>query len=258
MSAESFASLEARLAAVARRLGGTLDILGEIEGYPLLRLTAGPALAPRLLIDAGLHGEEPAGPLGLATWLEDDAPARVGRLHLTVLPCLNPWGFERGLRRSRDAEDRNRLFDDPDSPLTALVAAATAGARFALAMDLHEDSDFTAAYCYELKAGPPFLGERLLAGFAARGVALSHDEAVGDFRTDHGWIRPGPDAARLRARTGWPIAYYHLTRLTDHVVTVETPGRLPLRERIGLQRAALSGAAAFLLEPGAGDIMATP
>jgi len=244
-SGHSFRALQQRLDDATRRLGGTLETIGELEGYPLLRLTFGLPEAPPLLIDAGIHGEEPAASLGLAAWLETDAPRWIRRLRFTALPCLNPWGFERGLRRSRDAEDPNRLFDIAEAPLTRLVAAALQGARFHLAMDLHEDSDFLAAYCYELKAGPPFLGDRILAAFGDRGVPLSHDEAVGPFTTEHGWLRPIHDAATLRSRQGWPIAFAHFTRSTGHVVTVETPGRQPLDVRIALQGDALNEAAAF-------------
>lgn len=245
-SGPSFSDLHRRLRLAAAALNGALDTIGDHEGYPLLRLTFGPPDAPALLIDAGLHGEEPASPLGLAAWLETDASRWAARLRMTVLPCLNPWGFERGLRRCRDAEDPNRLFDVPGAPLTRLVAAAIGNARFHLAMDLHEDCDFLAAYCYELKAGPPFLGERVLAAFHARGVPLSHGEPVGPFTTEHGWLRPFHDAAALRARQGWPIAFFHFTRSSGHVLTVETPGRLPLSVRIALQGDALNEAAAFV------------
>jgi len=241
----SFRDLQQRLVETARGLGGALETIGEVEGYPFLRLTFGVPDAPPLLIDAGIHGEEPAASLGLAAWLGTEAPRWIRHLRITALPCLNPWGFERGLRRSRHAEDSNRLFDVADAPLTRLVAAALGDARFGLAMDLHEDCDFLAAYCYELKAGPPFLGDRILAAFGAWGVPLSHGEAVGPFTTEHGWLRPVHDAAALRARQGWPIAFAHLTRSTGHVVTVETPGRQPLDVRIALQGDALTEAAAF-------------
>ncbi len=225
----------------------------EFEGYPFVRIELGKDAPPHLLIDAGIHGEEPASVVGLLAWLEQDAKPWAEQLHFTILPCLNPRGFEHGTRRSRDAEDLNRHFDQPDAPLTRLVARALAGQRFALAMDLHEDFDFEGFYLYELKCTPPYLGERLLKAASTLGP-LSHGEKVGAFRTHHGLLRPRRDRSFIRARHGWPIAFHHLEYASDHVVTVETPGRQPLKTRVAIQRACLNQACEFLVSSDFGGL----
>ena len=241
----SFTDLARRLKAAAGSLGGVLGPAGDLEGYPMLTLEFGSNSGPRVLIDAGIHGEEPAGPLGLAAWLETDAARWSARVGFTVLPCLNPHGFERGTRSSRDTGDLNRHFDEPDAPLTALVIHALAGRRFVLACDLHEDADFDGGYLYELKAVPPFLGERILAAAAAH-VPVSDGDAVGEFRTTRGLIRPPAGVLRPAERRGWPIAIFHYAHSSDHVVTMETPGHRPLEDRIAAHRSALNAACAFV------------
>ncbi len=246
----SFGELRARLETATRAAGGTLTVAGTFEASPILRLRAGAPAGRPLLVTAGIHGEEPASALGFAAWLEHDAAAVLDRIALTALPCLNPVGFERGTRGSRDVPDLNRTFDDPAFPLTRIVTAALGADRFRLVADLHEDSDFLGAYCYELADGPPFLAERALAAAAAH-VPISDGEAVGDFTTRAGVIRPDPAARRDAVRQGGrglPIALWLYGRAAPRIITFESPGARPLPERILATRAALQAVTAFLLE----------
>lgn len=244
----SFAALRERLVLAVRRLDGALADAGTFEDQPIVIVRAGARTGRPLLVTAGIHGEEPASALGFIEWLERDAAVVLDRIALTALPCLNPVGFERGTRGSRDCPDLNRRFDDAAFPLTRIVTEALAGDRYDLAADLHEDSDFLGAYCYELKSGPPFLAERVLAAAAAH-VPVSDGDAVGDFVTRAGVLRPDPGARRevVRRGGGLPIGLWMYERVTPHTVTFEAPGARPLPERIAATRAALRAAATFLL-----------
>lgn len=74
--------------------------------YPLVRLQV--EGSPRLVITAGFHGEEPAGPLTLAEYLPEIVlHARKRGVGLTIYPCVNPSGFELGTRYNRDVEKPN-------------------------------------------------------------------------------------------------------------------------------------------------------
>jgi predicted deacylase len=79
------------------------------RSYPLLRLDV-PG-ENRVLITAGFHGEEPAGPLTLARHFGSIA-ARAKRkgVGLTVFPCINPSGFESGFRYNASGEKPNNDF----------------------------------------------------------------------------------------------------------------------------------------------------
>jgi hypothetical protein len=77
--------------------------------YPLFRLTV-PG-KHWLVITAGFHGEEPAGPLTLAeSFAEVVAYAKARDVGLRVYPCVNPSGFEDGTRYNRSGERPNNDF----------------------------------------------------------------------------------------------------------------------------------------------------
>ena len=98
-----------------RRWGtvATLSQYGEVvEGgqpYPLFCLTT-PG-SRELVITAGFHGEEPAGPLTLLSRFgEVAAYAREHDVALRVFPCVNPSGFEGGHRYNASGEQPNNDF----------------------------------------------------------------------------------------------------------------------------------------------------
>lgn len=242
--------------------GWDVSTLAEADGYPLLVLTD-PLWArsdhrqlPELLIAAGIHGEEPAGVLGLVRWLKGHGREWVGRLHMHVFPCLNPWGFERGIRYSKDGKDLNRQFDSPRHPAVRAFSDWIAGRRFDLFMDLHEDSDFESMYLYELlepgaDAAVRTLGRRILDR-AAEEVPLSHGDEVGPLATEAGIVSGSLTAQEAREFRDRPIAIEVFAYHTSHVVTVETPGRLDLEFRVQLQVDALQTAAEYLVTRPAG------
>lgn len=95
------------------------DRLGELTEYgavredgrswPLLRLsTPGPRW---LLVTAGFHGEEQAGPLTLLERMGEVADhARARGVGLLVYPCVNPSGFEAATRYNASGERPNNDF----------------------------------------------------------------------------------------------------------------------------------------------------
>lgn len=102
----------ARLIRAHERLGEVAEYGQVLEGgqsYPLFRITV-PG-ERWLVITSGFHGEEPAGPLTLATQLPDVvAYAKQRGVGLRVYPCINPSGFEDGTRYNRSGEKPNNDF----------------------------------------------------------------------------------------------------------------------------------------------------
>jgi predicted deacylase len=79
------------------------------ERYPLLSATT-PGKRT-LLITAGFHGDEVAGPLTLLEHFPEIVDyARQREVGLRVYPCLNPSGFEDGTRYNRSKEAPNNDF----------------------------------------------------------------------------------------------------------------------------------------------------
>jgi protein MpaA len=105
--------------AAAHRHGWTLSFLDASPGLQLPVLTRPPPhrvpighLA--LYASAGIHGDEPAGPLAIHRLIADNAlPAHAW---LWVCPCLNPTGFQRNTREAASGQDLNRDYRQPHTP----------------------------------------------------------------------------------------------------------------------------------------------
>ncbi|GIU49349.1 M14 family metallopeptidase [Shewanella algidipiscicola] len=94
------------------RLGLLERTLGDAGRYPL-NLYQSPAQKsgqPSLLISAGFHGEEAAGPWGMLHFLNELEPELFQRINLSLLPLVNPTGFKRGHRFNKLGQNPNRGF----------------------------------------------------------------------------------------------------------------------------------------------------
>jgi hypothetical protein len=239
-----------RLHAVADDYGGQLTQYAEADGYPLYHLDLpGPEGAPRFLLSAGIHGEEPGATTGFLAWSEHDLAKWLHIFHIEAFPCLNPWGFERGIRYDAVERDLNRCFkDDPAPPAVQMVRRLTEGKRYAMAVDMHEDCDYYGFYVYERLERGPNVAPALLQRIALEGP-LSYGEEGDEPPIEQGLVRmqwpKDKTLVQLAAeRPKWPLAFY-LYHVADHVITVETPGLQPLDVRVRMQRAAAETALSF-------------
>lgn len=221
---------EAALAA-ARRHGWLVERLaaGGVMLPALTRRARGQSGTPRrLYLSAGIHGDEPAGPLAVRQLLEEDAfPADVD---LWLCPCLNPTGFPRGTRENAAGVDLNRDYRAPaTSEVRAHVAWLEAQPSFDAAFCLHEDWEAAGFYVYELNPdGRPALAERIIA--AVRPVCPVDPSPVIDGReASGGIIRPRLDPA---ARREWPEAFYLVLHKTRLSCTLEAPSDFALPVRV--------------------------
>ncbi len=117
----------------------------------------------RIYISAGIHGDEPAGPLAIRQLLEEDQwPAEAS---LWVLPCLNPTGFAVNRRENAEGMDLNRQYLQPKAKETlAHIDWLKRQHNFDLCFCLHEDWEAQGFYVYELNPdGQPSLAEQIVA-----------------------------------------------------------------------------------------------
>ncbi|WP_411991986.1 M14 family metallocarboxypeptidase [Agarivorans sp. DSG3-1] len=107
---DSFYSL---LAEQMQRLGMQQQTLGEVDAYPLdLYQSPNPhSSRPNLLISAGFHGEEAAGPWGMLKFLSQLDSEVFNKINLSLLPLVNPTGFKAGHRFNQYGENPNRGFE---------------------------------------------------------------------------------------------------------------------------------------------------
>ena len=228
-----------RLRALPRRYW-RIEQAGEISGYPFFYVRGRPRhAAPTILLTAGIHGEEPATVEGCLRWLEDGSWARFDA-NWFVLPCINPYGWERNQRRNAQRRDINRQFRKPHGcPEADLIKHLVKGRRFLFSVDLHEDVDTPGYYLYELSTGTRLVGEEIIQA-VKRVIPINGDKVIdGHLATGFGLIRRDAGIHSLNRRRRWPMAYHLFLHCTNHILGSETPVHFPLERRAAAHNVAL-------------------
>ncbi len=214
----------------------------------------------RVFLNGGTHGDEPAGVEALLQFLEQRRYDAWPEITFTLIPCLNPWGFEWGVREGPAGHDLNRAFRRASSatPEVSAVKRVLSRRQLTCSMDCHEDCDAAGFYAYELPEVSS-LGPAVVAAVGAVGP-INPDCLVEDIipvrdglaRTDQ--LRPPaademaaampPEAWRdfrtyVRAWPTWPLPVYLWQRHNASGFTFETPTTRPLAQRVAMQLAAI-------------------
>lgn len=218
----------AQVEAAAQRHGWERQGFGRQGAFELIGWhRAGPEGAPRVYVSAGIHGDEPAGPLAAVELLAAD---RWPTASLWLVPCLNPAGFIANTRENPEGADLNR---DYRRPRTAEVGAHVVWLdglpRFDVALCLHEDWEAHGFYVYEVNPdGLPSRAAGILAA-AAEFCPVDHSELIEGWPARAGVIQPKVLPAE---RPDWPEALYLITHKTRLSYTLEAPSDFPLTARV--------------------------
>ena len=182
----------------------------------------------RIYISAGIHGDEPAGPLAVRQLLRENKWP--GDLALYVCPCLNPTGFALNRRENDEGLDLNRQYLQPTAPETiAHMAWLEAQPAFDLCLCLHEDWESHGFYVYELNPdNRPSLAEPIINRLAEV-CPIDRSEMIEGRPAQGGIIRPSVDP---RSRPQWPESFFLLTHKTRLSYTLEAPSDFPLPTRV--------------------------
>lgn len=192
---------------------------------------------PWLYVSAGVHGDEPAGPLGIREVLRADKFSR--HFGWFLVPVVNPTGLARGTRETDEGIDLNRdyksLCAEESRAHRAFLEAEEP--RFEAALGLHEDWEATGAYLYEHNPDRrPHPREALLDVLGATIGRQGGDEIDGWPTAAEGLIHPPSDPS---IRENWPEQIYLLERHTRMSYTVETPSEKLLADRVLAMKAVL-------------------
>lgn len=229
-----------RIQAAGEAAGFRVEPFGVIGGATLFALTRrvmGPR--PRVYLSAGIHGDEPAGPLALLDLIERRILDE--RAVWFICPLLNPAGFLRQMRENEEGIDLNRDYKALRSrEIQAHARWLQRQPNFNLALCLHEDWESTGYYMYELNPeNRPSLAPAIIS--AVEDTCGIETATVIDGRqiAERGIIRPVNDPT---LRDAWPESIYlraHHTRLS---YTLETPSARPLAVRVSAHAAAVEAA----------------
>ena len=221
-----------------------------------------------VLLNGGTHGDEPAGAEAVVTFLERRLYRKWPEVSFTVTPCTNPWGYVHGKREGPGGVDLNRAFQRATrlAPQITLHKRALRGRRFDLFIDCHEDVDAPGLYVFARGGN---LGRAIVDAVRATGVGPIHpgDLVDGEIPLVDGVVTFRPRrrprlAGSTRHLSGY-VSRFHQTDPRGRTVaprsarprpasfaaaTVETPTRLPMRQRIRMHLTAIDAALATLTE----------
>lgn len=217
----------------------------------------------RLLLTAGIHGDEPAGVFALYSFIAS-LSIRELPIEIYAFPCVNPIGALRNSRLSSAHFDLNRqVTRNSIAPeVRALVSTLDKlEISFDAAFDLHEDNpsvpcDFSgesaqadAFYLYESSFNPlrKPIGERIARAVAQAGIPVSTQRSVYGERAVNGVVQRGMERDQI-----FDLERFLTMNYTDRVITSETYVGRPLEERITAQTIVLESGVRALLEQSAG------
>jgi hypothetical protein len=189
-----------------------------------------------IYLSAGIHGDEPAGPVALLRWAERNA-AQLDDLPLLMFPCLNPWGLVNNSRFDAHGVDLNRVFHVETSPVISALKRVLVPFRFSIALMLHEDYDGQGLYLYEVHREKPFWGEALLRG-ASHIIPIEGRKKIDGRKANAGLIRRRFESKRFE-RMGYPEAIWLHLHHSWRTLTLETPSEFAIERRVAAQIAVM-------------------
>jgi hypothetical protein len=214
--------------------GWTSEIFGQQSEFRLFALHRAPVSirnpqsAIHIYLSAGIHGDEPAGPLAaLRLFQENRWPANT---ELWFCPCLNPMGFVSNRRENPDGKDLNRDYRHSETAeVRAHIAWLERQPRFDAYLCLHEDWESHGFYLYEQNPdGQPSLAETIVE--AIRDICpIDLSEIIEERPARGGIIRPNLDPS---TRPQWADAFYLIMNKSRLGCTLEAPSDFPLQTRV--------------------------
>jgi murein peptide amidase A len=182
----------------------------------------------RLYISAGIHGDEPAGPLAVLELLRQNQWPDA--LEVLICPCLNPTGFSLNSRESARGLDLNREYLQPSAPeILAHIAWLDRQPRFDATLCLHEDWESHGFYVYEVGLANQLTFAEEIIQRVTPLCPVDQSTLIEGREAHGGIIRPSLDPA---SRPQWPEAFYLITHKTPVSCTLEAPSDFPMHVRV--------------------------
>ena len=222
----------------ASHAGFEITTIGTVQNYPIFWLehSASHKEAPRVLLSAGVHGDEPAGPLTMLKLLKDNWFASQHDIHWMISPMLNPTGFHANTRENHAGIDLNRDFLQTRSTEVEQLKAKLENTRPCdVALLLHEDWESSGFYLYDLSSNPNRLLAKMIVTEVAKVALIDTDEEIDGMAANGGIISVDIDQAESDTKLQglWPEAFYLVRKkMAIQQYTLESASALEIEARI--------------------------
>jgi len=219
----------ADFSAAAHEKGFTARVLTDTPDGPVSVWERG-GKGPVGYLSAGIHGDEPAGPLAALELMKKGMFTE--NIHWFVCPALNPGGLALGSRENRQHIDLNRdYFQLQSLEVASHVKWLARIPTPDLFVSLHEDWESEGFYFYEinLSEDKPERAEGLLAAVSEIFPPEPGPEIDGHDVRGPGWIYHSADAD---LPDSWPEAIYLAKKGCPLSFTFETPSKAALEDRV--------------------------
>jgi murein peptide amidase A len=215
--------------------------------YSLVKFVLGEVNKRKVLISAEIHGDEPSGVETICALLENNQLKSFSdELELTFLPCINPYGYEYGIRENQDGKDLNRLFKNMDPPVEVAFVKTILKKSYDLTIELHEDFMSPGYYLYQSGTHPEdnHIGNEILLKVKSIMPINLNDEI--DSRSAKLRIMvPEDDYSSM---DWWPMDLYALSKGTRRCLTLKTATSFPMNIRVEAHSIAIDTALNYFSE----------
>ena len=196
----------------------------------------------KVLINAGIHGNEPAGVTFVLQLLEqlDHNPYPHQSIAIDIIPMVNPWGWVQDIRYNQDGIDINRDFSTFDSQEARIIADFLEDRHYDLMLDLHEDPSAVGFYVYQYGIDNLAIAENLIDTIRNMGYPIEENISMMILKTENGIIdAPMWGLQYMRITGQLTLSNYYRLNNSRRVYTVETPTSLPMADRMTMHRTAV-------------------
>ena len=228
------------------KAGFNSTLLGEIQTdigpCPFIRLKRKTGTGiPKVLLSAGIHGDEPAGPHAVLDLLKKISERKIllPQINLDIFPLINPSGFLRRTRTNQDGFDLNRCFATGHPPKEIRIMMNFLKNReYDLSIEFHEDIDTKGFYLYEHQpvnvsgSDSDKWGQEITALLRKKGFPINDNPIIEGMPAINGVISPRRKRRSFFRRHGWPQAFYMHKHGTSRTLTLETPPCISIEERV--------------------------
>jgi predicted deacylase len=149
---ENFSKLKNKFEKLCKKYGCDFEILSkDAKGNDIFAIRTPDTGGSKVVIIAGLHGDEPGGPQGILDFFERKNLG-VLKKNLLLIPVMNPDGYINFDREDEDDKDLNRQWNkDKVKPAIRTVKQVVIDYKPDFMLSLHEDPNADGFYLYPSK-----------------------------------------------------------------------------------------------------------